>query len=107
MVIPFRAIRSAAPRHWRRWKKPRSWRCTKTPPPAVRTPEQFLAFDAAGQVRIAFDIRCTDAGDGTVLAFSATGGLPENAVLIESSKKHQVLFDDPAVWQSLKPYLQR
>ncbi len=48
-----------------------------------------------------------NAGDGTVLAFSATGGLPENAVLIESSKKHQVLFDDPAVWQALAPHLQR
>jgi hypothetical protein len=33
-------------------------------PPAIATPEQFLAFDEPGHIRVAFDIRVRDEGEG-------------------------------------------
>ena len=34
------------------------------PPPKVTTPEQFLEFDEPGQIKVAFNIRVVDEGDG-------------------------------------------
>jgi hypothetical protein len=48
----------------------RPW--TGEPPPPVRTPEEFLAFSEPGHIRVAFDIRVRDEGDGTCLVSTET-----------------------------------
>jgi hypothetical protein len=42
------------------------------PPPPVHTPEEFLAFSEAGHIRVAFNIRVRDEGDGTCLVSTET-----------------------------------
>ncbi|MBN1610049.1 MAG: hypothetical protein JW940_25710, partial [Polyangiaceae bacterium] len=42
------------------------------PPPRVRTAEQFLAFASPGHVRVAFDFRIVEEGDGVVRVSTET-----------------------------------
>jgi hypothetical protein len=48
----------------------RPW--SNEPPPDVITPEQFLAFHDPGHIRVAFDIRVVDEGNGKIVVSTET-----------------------------------
>ena len=41
-------------------------------PPSVRSPEQFLAYADPGNIRVAFDLRIVEEGDGVVRVSTET-----------------------------------
>ena len=45
------------------------------PPPSVTTPEQFAAFTAPGGIRVAFNLRVVDEGDGVLRVSTETRSL--------------------------------
>jgi hypothetical protein len=49
------------------------WRSAQPPP--VRTPDQFLAFTRPGCIRVAFDLRIVEEGDGVVRVSTETRAL--------------------------------
>jgi hypothetical protein len=55
----------------------RPW--TSDPPPPVNTADQFLAFSAPGQIRVAFDIRVRDEGAGVLRVSTETRTLGNDA----------------------------
>lgn len=49
------------------------------PPPPVKTPEEFRAFDTAGQIRVAFNIRLVEEKSGIIRVSTETRTLSNDA----------------------------
>ncbi len=67
-------------------------------PPRVSNADEFRAFRAPGQIRVAFDIRVTDLGDGTVRVSTETRSLGnDDAARREFARYWRIIYPGSAI----------